>query len=349
VTAALDNYDMAGAIDPLLAFIDALNNWYIRRSRRRFWRSENDTDKMEAYSALYSVLKTLITVACPFMPFITEAIYQNLRSQESHTPISIHLCDWPVANEALIDRELEYKMACVQNAVSIGRALRSQYNIKVRQPLQMVEIVTRDKKEMAALNSMQDIIGEELNVKEVRFSDNESDLVEYSAKANFKILGKELGKNMKLAAERIAAMSAADIQSILQGQPYKLTVEGINVDLTTEKLDIKRAEKSGLKVQNQGTLTVALDTTISEALEQEGDVRDLVRGIQNLRKESGLDVSDRIKLSVYGSGKLKEAYDSFTDYIAGETLAASIEWAPAPNQSEIEAGGENWLAGLEKV
>jgi isoleucyl-tRNA synthetase len=346
VTLALDNYNMSGAVDPILNFIDLLNNWYIRRSRRRFWRSENDADKVEAYSVLQSALKTLITVACPFMPFTTEAIWQNLKS--SNDAISIHLCDWPLPQEKFIDRELEFKMATVQHAVQLGRALRSKYDLKVRQPLQMVKLVTRNTEEKTALLEMQDIIAEELNVKEVQFSDNEDELVEYSAKANFRVLGKELGQNMKAAAEKIAALSRAEIQAILEGSTLSIEVAGQSVDITYEKLDIKRIEKSGFKVLNEGNLTVALDTEITETLSREGDVRDLVRGIQNLRKDSGLDVSDRIKLFVHGSDKLKAAFESFTTYIAGETLASSIEWASNPASVKIEAGDDCWMAAVEK-
>ncbi|GMO44979.1 MAG: isoleucine--tRNA ligase [Termitinemataceae bacterium] len=347
VTLALDGYNMAGGIDPILNFIDLLNNWYIRRSRRRFWRSENDSDKMEAYSCLHAALKTLITVACPFMPFTTEAIWQNLRSADE--PISIHLASWPLANEKLVDNELEFKMSCVQNAVSLGRALRSKYDIKVRQPLQMVELVTRNTAEKNALLEMREIIGEELNVKEVKFSDNEDELVEYSAKANFRVLGKELGQNMKAAAEKIAAFGRGEITAILEGNALSIEVAGQNVDITADKLDIKRTEKAGFRVINEGSLTVALDTAISETLRREGDVRDLVRGVQNLRKESGLDVSDRIKLTVFGSDKLKAAYESFTAYIASETLASQIEWASKDGQKQIDSGDENWAAAVERI
>jgi len=347
VTAALDSYDMNRAIDPIVEFFDLLNNWYIRRSRRRFWRSENDSDKAEAYGTLYSVLKKISLVAAPIMPYTTEAIWQNLRLESD--PISVHLADYPLADTKRKDEGLEFKMSVVQHAVSMGRALRYQYNIKVRQPLRSVELVTRNPEEKKVLLEMEEIIREELNVKNVIFRDNEEDLVEYQAKANFRVLGKELGKDMKAAAERIEALSQQEIQGLLDGATLSIEVNGKNVDLTAEKLDIRRIEKAQVKVLNEGTLTVGLDMEVTEELAQEGDVRDLVRGIQNLRKESGFDVTDRIKLTLFGSDKLKAAFKVFTDYIAQETLAVSIEWKEVPSMTEVEAGDESWKVALEKA
>jgi len=347
VSAALDSYDMNRAIDPIVEFIDLLNNWYIRRSRRRFWRSENDSDKAEAYGTLYSVLKKISLVAAPIMPYTTEAIWQNLRLESD--PISVHLADYPLADTKRKDEGLEFKMSVVQHAVSMGRALRYQYNIKVRQPLRSVELVTRNPEEKKVLLEMEEIIREELNVKNVIFRDNEEDLVEYQAKANFRVLGKELGKDMKAAAERIEALSQQEIQGLLDGATLSIEVNGKNVDLTAEKLDIRRIEKAQVKVLNEGTLTVGLDMEVTEELAQEGDVRDLVRGIQNLRKESGFEVTDRIKLTLFGSEKLKAAFKAFTDYIAQETLAVSIEWKEVPTMTEVEAGDESWKVALEKA
>lgn len=347
VSTALDAYDMNRAIDPIIEFIDLLNNWYIRRSRRRFWRSENDSDKAEAYSTLYSVLKKFSLVAAPIMPYTTEAIWQNLRLESD--PISVHLADYPLVDKKWKDEALEFKMSAVQRAVSIGRALRYQYNIKVRQPLRTVELVTRNPEEKKVLLEMEEMIREELNVKNVVFRDNEEDLVEYQAKANFRVLGKELGKDMKSAAERIEALSQQEIQGLLEGATLSIEVNGKNVDLTADKLDIRRIEKAQLKVLNEGTLTVGLDTEVDDELAQEGDVRDLVRGIQNLRKESGLEVTDRIKLYLYGSDRLNAAYKAFIDYIAQETLAVNTEWKELSDMTEVEAGDESWKVSIQKV
>ncbi|MCL2763552.1 MAG: isoleucine--tRNA ligase, partial [Treponema sp.] len=363
VSGALDAYDLSRAVDPIVSFIDLLNNWYIRRSRRRFWRavehagSSSDTDKTEAYGTLYTVLKTLITVAAPFMPFTTDAIWQNIRAQgnsAANDPISVHLADYPVAKEERRDRALEFRMAAVQRAVSMGRALRSQYNIKVRQPLRMAELVTRNQDEKNALLEMTEIIREELNVKDIVFRDNEEDLVEYEVKANFRILGKELGKDMKTAAARIETLNQAEIQGILEGASLSLDIESVDggtrtVVISADKLDIRRNEKANLRILNEGTLTVGLDTEITGELSMEGDIRDLIRGIQNSRKEMGFAVTDRIKLTVYGSEKLKQAWDKLSASVAEETLAIETSWAQTDNQIPIEAGEETWFIKLEKI
>jgi len=350
--SALDAYDLSKAVDPILQFIEYLNNWYIRRSRRRFWKSvgpESDTDKNEAYGTLYAVLKTLITVAAPFIPFTTDAIWQNLRAPSD--PESVHLTDFPVPREEKRDRELEFKMAVVQHAVSMGRALRSQYNIKVRQPLKSVELVTLNPEEKKVLLEMEEIIREELNVKNVIFRDNEEDLVEYEARANFRVMGKELGKDMKAAAEKIASLSQSEIQGLLKGATLSIEPDGSgrSIDITAEKLDIRRLEKVNLKVLNEGTLTVGLDTEITADLSKEGDVRDLVRGVQNLRKESGLEVTDRITLTLFGSEQLKSAWEAFSDYVASETLSSKMVWAEREPMTLIEAGDEKWRVIIEKA
>ncbi|MDR1363715.1 MAG: isoleucine--tRNA ligase [Spirochaetaceae bacterium] len=365
VGGALDVYDLSRAIDPIVEFIDSLNNWYIRRSRRRFWRSvENgvDGDKNDAYAVLLEALLTLVKIAAPFTPFIAEMIWQNLRRPDD--PVSVHLADWPVPQENRFDRELEFKMSCVKRAVALGRALRSANNVKNRQPLSMVSLVTCDEREKSALLEMEGIIGEELNVKRVVWSDNEGDLVEYQAKANFRVLGKELGGDMKIVAEKIGCLGRAEIQSILGGGVVSIEAGGRVVNLSAEKLDIKRIERAGLRVINEGSLTVALDTDISEELALEGFARDLVRGAQNLRKECGFDVSDRICLYLSGSLCLKRAWEGYSDYIASELLAVSVVWVDGEDLSApvvgtgaargggsavIECGGEVWSIMIERV
>jgi isoleucyl-tRNA synthetase len=355
---ALDVFDLSRAVDSILDFIDLLNNWYIRRSRRRFWRAvaseggENDTDKNEAYGTLYDVLKTLITVASPFMPFTTDAIWRNLLKEGD--PESVHLADFPRTREERRNHPLEFRMAAVKRAVSMGRALRSQYNIKIRQPLRMAELVTRNSDEKKALLEMTEIIREELNVKEIAFRDNEEDLVEYEVKANFRILGKELGKDMKAAAARIESLSQPEIQGILEGASLSLDIRSIDdsvrsFTVTADKLDIRRNEKANLRILNEGTLTVGLDMEITRELSMEGDIRDLIRGVQNRRKEIGLEVTDRIRLTVYGSNTLKEAWDNLGDSAAEETLATETAWGQAESQVPIEAGEDQWQVKIEKL
>jgi len=356
VSAALDAYDLSRAIDPILRFIDLLNNWYIRRSRRRFWRPiagngrEIDSDKLEAYGTLYEALKILIKTAAPFMPFTTDAIWQNLKLENDAE--SVHLAEFPAPDEKRRDIQLESRMASVMSAVSIGRSLRSQYNIKMRQPLRRAELVTRNQDEKKSLMEMADIIREELNVKELIFSDKEEDLVEYEVKANFRVLGKELGKDMKAAASRIEKFSHDEIQSVIEGSSLSIDIpcEGgplRTLEITAGKLDIRRREKANLRVLNEGTLTVGLDTEITRELSMEGDIRDLIRGIQNTRKETGLSVTDRIELYIHGSDSLKEAWDRFGYSAAAETLAVKTEWVKTEGQIPLEAGEDTWHVKIQ--
>jgi isoleucyl-tRNA synthetase len=357
VGEALDAYDMSGAVAPIPKFIDLLNNWYIRRSRRRFWRGAApgggaDADKLEAYGTLYDVLKTFITAAAPFMPFTADAIWRNLRLEGEVE--SVHLADYPEPRKARRKSDLEYRMAAVMRAVSMGRSLRSQYGVRVRQPLRMVELVSADAEEKKVLLEMEEIIREELNVKEVVFRDNEEDLVEYEVKANFRVLGKELGKDMKAAAARIEALGRGEIRALIEGAVLSIDIEGADgnpraVEITAAKLDIRRVEKASLRVLNEGTLTIGLDTEISEALSREGDVRDLIRGVQNLRKEKGFEVTDRVRLFLYGSDRLKTAWENYSVLVSSETLAAETEWTVRDGQVPLEAGEESWMAAIEKV
>ncbi|WP_027727419.1 isoleucine--tRNA ligase [Treponema sp. C6A8] len=348
VTEALDDYDLSAAIDPIVAFIDELNNWYIRRSRRRFWKSENDSDKTEAYESLYIALKTLCQVAAPVTPFITEEMWLNLKTSEDKE--SVHLTDYPVYNAAWRNEELEFKMGTVQKAVSMGHSLRNQFNLKNRQPLASVALVTRNPNEKTVLAEMQDTIAEELNVKKVEFHDREDELVEYKAKANFKVLGKELGGLMKKAAGIITGLSSEQIQAILDGSKVTIDVDGTSVDLTEEKVLVDRFEKDDLKVLNEGTLTVGLDSKVTDELKKEGYIRDLIRGIQNQRKENGYEVTDRIKLEISGDAVLKSAYEMFKDFVAGETLAASISWADSLSDAvTVDADDAKWSFKVEKA
>ncbi len=347
VSASLEAYELQKAIEPIVAFIDSLNNWYIRRSRRRFWRSENDRDKEQAYQTLYAVLLKLIKVAAPFVPFVTEAMYRNLRTDD--TPISVHLCDYPEVEESRRDEELEWKMQSVRHSVSMGRAIRRMHNLKIRQPLKAIHLVTIDRKERTVLLEMEDIIREELNVKDVVFRENEDDLVEYRAKPNYRVLGKELGKDMKKAAQKIESLSSKEIQSLLEGTVLNIDIGNRTLDLTTDSVLVQRLEKENLRVLNEGSLTVALDPEITEELQQEGIVRDIVRAVQNLRKESGLEVTDRIHLWVHGENGVKDAVESFRDYLVNETLAVDLTWERIQSATEVEAGDSACYIAIKRA
>ncbi len=345
VSGQLELYDLQRAIAPFVEFIDSLNNWYIRRSRRRFWKSENDLDKEQAYQTLYAVLLKLVKVAAPFIPFITEEIYRNLHGEDG--PESVHLTEYPGYDPALRNPELEQKMKLTRQAVSMGRALRSLHNLKIRQPLRALHLVTRDQRARRVLIEMEEIIKEELNVKTVVFRENEEELVEYSAKPNYRVLGKQLRSAMKSAARRIEALTMREIQSLLEGATLSLEAGGRSFDLTMEAVSITRREKDNLKVLNEGSLTVALDQELTPELVREGIVRDLVRGIQNLRREMDLNVTDRIRLYLEGPRPVQEAVEEYQDHLAGETLAVSWEWRRHEQSRELDCGSERCSVFLE--
>ena len=231
----------------------------------------------------------------------------------------------------------------------MGRSLRNQFNIKNRQPLLSVALVTRNIEEKKVLAEMEDTIAEELNVKKVIFHEREDELVEYKAKANFRVLGKQLGSKMKMAAQEISKLSNDQISAILDGQSLSITLGEENIDLNAENVLVERIEKEDLKVINDGTLTVGLDTKITDELQKEGYARDLVRGIQNLRKESGFSVTDRIKLNVGGTEELKSAFSLFRDFIMGETLATEATWSENLSAAKVESDTLTWQVAVEKA
>ena len=346
VTAALDDYDVQTACSSLTAFIDDLNNWYIRRSRRRFWKSENDGDKKEAYDTLYRVLLTFVKTAAPFVPFITDEIYLNLRTPDM--PESVHLCDYPVYSADERDEALEKEMSLTMKAIAMGRALRSTSNIKIRQPLSEYFIVDRDEADRKILEANESIISEELNVKKVAISSDESSLVTYSAKANFKVLGSKLGKSMKEVAATIQGLSSSDIAAILDGRPLHVVYSAGEIDLTEGDLVVQRTEKEHVKVLNEGALTVGYDTEITESLLLEGIARDLVRFVQTERKEKDFEVADHIRLTVSGGSMVEKAVREFGSYIMQETLSDSLTVA-GNDGNATEIGDESVCVKVERV
>ncbi len=326
VTEAFDSYDVQGVCTSLVSFMDDLNNWYIRRSRRRFWKSENDGDKKEAYDTLYRVLLTFTKVASPMVPFITDAIYQNLSNGKMKE--SVHLEDYPVYNANERDEKLEREMSLIVKAIAMGRALRATSNLKIRQPLSSYFIVDRNEEDRRILKENVSIISEELNVKSVSVEADESALVSYSAKANFKVLGSKLGKNMKEVAAKLANLASDDIESLLDGKSINVAYADGAIDITASDLVIQRQEKEHVKALNEGELTVGYDTEITEALLLEGIARDLVRFVQTERKEKDFLVADHILLTVDGNELFVKAVNAWKEYISAETLADKLEIAP---------------------
>lgn len=345
----MDNYQLQSAANRFEAFIEDLTNWYIRRGRRRFWKSQNDSDKNEAYQTLYFALITFCETAAPFIPFVTEEIYRNLRTEDM--PESIHLRDYPEMLGLERDIELEEQMRYTIAVVSLGRYLRAQTELKTRQPLRRVTIVSRDPEIRRLLGETETIIAEELNVKDVAFMENEEDVVTLSAKANFKVLGPKLGKRMKEAAGVIAKLSTDNILSILSGEPYALSLaNGDTLQLSEEDLVITRTEKEGLTVANDKNITVALDTALTPELLQEGFAREIVSRVQNLRKEMGFDVTDRIRIQYAVNDQWSSALTDFGSYICQETLAVELVACPAADCGpELDINGEPCHLSVTKV
>ena len=335
IRTELDAYNLQKAATRFSRFIDDLTNWYIRRSRRRFWKSDSDSDKMEAYATLHYVLLVFARAAAPFIPFTTEAIYRALRTPDM--PESVHLCDFPEPDDCR-DVDLERQMDLAMTAVKLGRFLRTSNNLKVRQPLAKAVLAAPDAYTAKLLEGTAQIVAEELNVKAVEFSTDEEELVKRSCKANFKALGARLGKDMKAAAARIAQFTGKEIGDIIAGNAFVLTLEdGRQVEITADDLVIQREERPGLVAASEGGVTIALATELNEALIQEGLAREFVSKIQNLRKESGYEVADRIQITYEAPAECEAAFNNFASYICGEVLAESF--APGAGTVDVDING----------
>lgn len=333
VDGALGSYDFQTAIKSLYKYIDDLTNWYIRRSRRRFWKSEDDTDKKAAYTALYNALMKFTVLAAPIAPYLSDYIYTNLRTADM--PESVHLCDYPTENAALRVKELETEMELVQKTVEMGRSLRAKVGINLRKPLGAAFLITKNDTERALLQKMESIIKEELNVKSVVYEGEEEKLVHLSCKANFRVLGKKVGKDMKEVAGLVAAFTGAEANALESGNAVEVKLaNGTSYSLTNEDVIVERQEKEGLTILNDGSLTIALDTVLTQELIDEGIVREFIRHIQNLRKDSGLDVTDRIKIIYDAPADIAKAIESLSNVIKDETLAVEIA---ADTSANVEA------------
>jgi len=321
VDAEMQDYNLNKVVPPLVEFIEYLTNWYIRLSRRRFWKSENDGDKFAAYSTLYTVLVDFSKILAPILPFITDFIYTRLtKAIQVSNPHSVHLCDFPVANKSLQNRGLEEKMDLVRKAVELGRSLRSVHQLKTRQPLKSVSVVVKNETHQKYFEELADLIRSELNVKVVVVSSNEENFVNRSAKPNLKLLGKVLGKQMKEATEIIKAFGNKEVGLLENGG----TIDVLGQTLTLEHILIERIPKVGFVVESDGGITVALDTELDKELEKEGLARELVNRIQNLRKDAGFEVSDRIQVGLKGDELVSQSIATYGNYVKNETLADSI-------------------------
>ena len=344
----MDLYDLNRSVAPFVGFIDLLTNWYIRRSRRRFWKAGQGSDKLEAYATLFQVLRNLSRVIAPFVPFIADGIHRALK--QPGDPESVHLCLFP-EKEAQMNRDsdLEQRMELVLSAVTMGRALRAKHQLKIRQPLRKITLITATPEAQRILEDLGELITDELNVKSVEISRDEKDLVELSAKANFKLLGRRMGKKMKSVSQAIAAMSPAQIRDYLQQGSIELMVDQESTRFENEEILVQRNQKEGLLVETDNLLTVALDTEINEELMQEGLAREFVNKVQNMRKEKNLDVMDRIVTRYRGSKVLESSLETHSDFIRTETLTNVLSSESVLEGEDWDLNGEACRISIEKA
>ena len=346
VDDCLGHYRVTEAAKALQSFVEELSNWYVRRCRSRFWAKGMEQDKVNAYLTLYTALVTTVKAAAPMVPFITESIYRNLVcSVDKNAPISVHLADFPTANEAWIDPALEDNMEVVLEVVTLGRAARNAANIKNRQPVGQMYV--------KAAHELPDffvkIIEDELNIKEVIFRDDMSDFLAYHVKPNFHVLGPKVGKQMGAVKKALEASDGAAVKDALAGGgSYVLHLPDGDVAVTAEDVEVTVSQRDGYNCQSYGGVTVALSTTLTEALIEEGFVREIISKVQTMRKECGLEVTDHIALDLSGNPRLVEIARRNEAFICEITLADSLSCdAPMGTSKEWNINGEKLTISIQ--
>ena len=332
VTKSLEEYDPTPAARRIDAFVNEnLSNWYVRLNRKRFWGGELNEDKLAAYQTLYTCLETVVMLAAPIAPFITDRIFCDLNAVSGrHTEQSVHLAEYPKCSEELICPQLEEMMSLAQRASSMVLALRRKVNIKVRQPLQKIIIPVLDKGMAKHIESVRQLIMNEVNVKDIELISDTTGIITKRIKPNFKTLGPKYGKYMKQIAALVATFTQEQIAAVESNAETILSIEGEELTTTAADYDITSEDMPGWLVASEGKLTVALDITISDELRREGVARELVNRIQNIRKESGFEVTDKIRVEIELNAATESAVESFANYIAQQTLAVEVKAVATP-------------------
>ena len=339
VTASMDDYEPTAAGRAIEVFVDEhLSNWYVRLCRRRFWKGEYEQDKICAYQTLYECLETIVRLIAPISPFFSDAIFRNLNAVTGrHNVESVHHVLFPVADESVMDKSLEERMQLAQDTCSLLLSIRKNVRIKVRQPLQKVLIPVMNDTMQQQLSKIEDLIIAEVNIKEIEYLTDTEGFIKKKIKPNFIALGKKLGPKMKAVTLAMAALQQHDIATIEKEGQLDIMIEGEPLTLLLSEVDIAAEDIPGWSVASKGSLTVALDISISPELKLEGDARELVNKIQGIRKDQGFNLTDRILVSLVDSEILRNSVNSFKTYICGEILADSIEWVPSiTDGTEIE-------------
>jgi len=344
----LDKYRIPEAAKALQDFVDEMSNWYVRRSRERFWAKGMEQDKINAYMTLYTALVTICKAAAPMIPFMTEDIYQNLvRSIDASAPESIHLCDFPVVQKEFINKELEESMEDVLDAVVMGRACRNDAAIKNRQPISKMYI----KADFKLDSFYTDIIKDELNVKEVVFTDDIRDFTSYTFKPQLRTVGPKYGKQLGGIQKTLAGLDGnAAMDDLNEKGALKFEVNGVAVELTKDDLLIDMAQKEGYVSQEDNRMTVVLDTNLTEELIEEGFVYEIISKIQTMRKDAGFEVMDHIRVSLSGNKKLSGVAEKNAAAICGKVLADELtEEKKLTVEKEWNVNGETVVISVEKV
>ena len=330
VTEYMDDYEPTQAGRLIEDFVDShLSNWYVRLCRRRFWKGEYEQDKICAYQTLYECLETITRLIAPISPFFSDNVFQNLNAVTNRfNAESVHHVDYPVADQSVIDESLEERMQLAQDASSLILSLRKKVNIKVRQPLQKVLIPVLNTSMKGQLQKVEDLIKAEVNIKEVEYLNPDNTFISKKIKPNFVALGKKLGPKMKSVSAALAQFTQEDITLLEKDGQYNLSVDGEPVILQITDVDISSEDIPGWTVANKGSLTVALDVTITAELEAEGNAREFVNRIQKIRKDSGFELTDRIEVTATAVDGLKDSLAQFKDYICAEILADKLEFVP---------------------
>jgi len=358
VTAEMDDYDIYDAANLLDPFVDELSNWYVRRSRRRFWRGagEDDADKDAAYSTLYAVLTTLCKLLAPFVPFVVETMYQNLvKSVDAGALDSVHHQEWPVVDESLLDRDLLADMDMAVQVASLGRSARNASNVKLRQPLARASVVA-DARQQVRLERLADIVLDELNVHEIEFLRQAGDLVHYEINLLPQILGKKHGRLFPRLRSAVAQLDTKSlvqaVHALQEGQSIRVDVDGTPIEVLPEEAQVRMRAREGLAVADAGGIVVGIDTEITPELEREGLARDIVRRVQDTRKNAGFEIEDRITLRYQAGEALSAVFEALGEYIADETLAIEMRAGPPAAGSYVESfelGGEEVTVGVKRA
>jgi isoleucyl-tRNA synthetase len=339
VRESLDSFDATDAGRRIARFVDDLSNWYVRRARRRFWSSDRTgaarMDKDAAYLTLHRCLVTLTHVLAPFTPFVTEELWSNLAAGRDGAPESVHLADYPEPDHSAVDPALDQAMAAARDIVSLGRTARTDTKTKVRQPLPRAVIHYAG--DHTALRPLLDLVAEELNVKAVEFAESAEQLAGWRARPNFRELGPRLGSAVKDVAAALARDDGSLAAALAAGNTVTVEAGNRTVTLGPDDVELSQEVREGWGIAAEGGVTVALDLSITPDLRLEGLAREVVRAVQDARKAAGLDVSDRIALTLDASGDLQEAIDGHADYIASETLAVTMARGVGSSEHEAQA------------